>query len=160
MSYFLNKAGKQLFQQHLEKYTPPDPLYRYTVDSKGKKRRSKRTPPPGLSKRDARILTTLQTRAHHLDKCFSLCGLRFGWSFFLSLIPLIGDISDALLSYLLIIRPALKLDLPPWLVARMMFNSAVSVAVSLVPLVGDVVLAAWKANSRNAVLVEEFLRVR
>ena len=39
-------------------------------------------------------------------------------------------------------------------------NNAVSAAVGFVPLVGDVVLAVYKANSRNAALLEEYLRIR
>lgn len=42
----------------------------------------------------------------------------------------------------------------------MLTNNAVSAAVGFVPIVGDVVLAAFKANSRNAALLEEFLRIR
>ena len=42
----------------------------------------------------------------------------------------------------------------------MLLNNAVSAAVGFVPLVGDIVLAAYKANSRNAALLEDFLRKR
>jgi hypothetical protein len=42
----------------------------------------------------------------------------------------------------------------------MLFNNAVSAGVGLVPLVGDIVLAIWRANWRNAKLLEEFLRVK
>lgn len=43
--------------------------------------RTQRQLPPGLSDRDAAILRSVKRRAHHLDKGFSLCGVRFGWSF-------------------------------------------------------------------------------
>ena len=42
----------------------------------------------------------------------------------------------------------------------MLFNNAISAGVGFVPIVGDIMLAVWKANSRNAALLEEFLRVR
>lgn len=42
----------------------------------------------------------------------------------------------------------------------MLLNNLVSAGVGLVPGVGDVVLAMYKANSRNAALLEEFLRIR
>lgn len=73
---------------------------------------------------------------------------------------MVGDVADASLNYLLVVRKARQADLPPWLVRRMLMNNAVSVAVGFVPLVGDVVLAVYKANSRNAALLEEFLRIR
>ena len=42
----------------------------------------------------------------------------------------------------------------------MILNSSIGVGASFVPLVGDIFLAVWKANSRNAVLLEEYLRIR
>jgi Domain of unknown function (DUF4112) len=42
----------------------------------------------------------------------------------------------------------------------MLFNNAISAGVGIVPVVGDVLLAVYKANSRNAALLDEFLRVR
>lgn len=41
-----------------------------------------------------------------------------------------------------------------------MFNNAVSAGVGLVPIAGDIALAVWKANSRNAHLLEKFLAAR
>ena len=42
----------------------------------------------------------------------------------------------------------------------MLFNNAVSVGLGLIPLIGDIFIAAYKANSRNAALLEEYLRIR
>lgn len=42
----------------------------------------------------------------------------------------------------------------------MLVTNAVSASVGFIPVAGDVVLAVIKANSRNAVLLEEFLRIR
>lgn len=42
----------------------------------------------------------------------------------------------------------------------MLLNNAVSAGVGFVPGVGDICLAMYKANSRNAALLEEFLRIR
>ncbi len=39
-------------------------------------------------------------------------------------------------------------------------NNMVGIGVGFLPIVGDIVLAIYKANSRNAMLLEEFLRVR
>ncbi|KAF5343427.1 hypothetical protein D9758_011851 [Tetrapyrgos nigripes] len=160
MSALLNKAGKKLFEKHLEQYAPADPLYETYTDPKGRQKRRRRDIPPGLSKRDAKILKSIQRRAHYLDKGFSLCGLRFGWTFIIGLIPGAGDAADAALNYLLVVRKARQADIPTWLLRRMLLNNAVSAAVGFIPLAGDVVLAAFKANSRNAALLEEFLRIR
>lgn len=42
----------------------------------------------------------------------------------------------------------------------MIMNNAVGIGVGYLPIVGDIILAMYKANSRNAMLLEEFLRVR
>lgn len=42
----------------------------------------------------------------------------------------------------------------------MLLNNAVSAAIGFVPIVGDIALATFKANSRNAAILEEFLRIR
>jgi len=160
MESLLNSAAKRLFERNLEQYTPSDPMYESYTDAKGRQRRRRREIPPGLSSRDAKILKSVQRRAHYLDKGFSLCGMRFGWTFFIGLIPGAGDVADASLNYLLVVRKARQADIPVWLIRRMLMNNAVSAAVGLVPVAGDIVLAAFKANSRNAALLEEFLRIR
>jgi len=86
--------------------------------------------------------------------------MHFGWTFFIGLVPIAGDVVNAALNYFLVVRKARKADLPDWLVTRMLFNNAVSVGVGLVPIVGDLLLAVYKANSRNAALLDEFLRIR
>lgn len=41
MSALLGKAGKKLFEQHLESYAPADPLYETFVDDRGRQKRRK-----------------------------------------------------------------------------------------------------------------------
>jgi len=135
-------------------------MYEEYTDARGRKKRRRRDIPPGLSARDAKILKSIQRRAHYLDKGFSLCGMRFGWTFVIGIIPGAGDVADVSLNYLLVVRKARKADLPPWLVRKMLANNAASALMGLIPFAGDVALAAFKANSRNAALLEEFLRIR
>jgi len=160
MDEFMTKAGLKLFSQHLQQYEPVDTVYENYTDAKGKQRRRRRELPPGLSKRDEKILKSVQRRAHYLDKGFRVCGLRFGWTFIIGIIPGAGDAADAFLNYYLVVRKARTAELPAWLVQRMLMNNAVSLGIGLVPIVGDVALATWKANSRNAALLEEYLRIR
>jgi len=42
----------------------------------------------------------------------------------------------------------------------MLINNTISGLVGFVPFAGDIILAQFKANSRNAALLEEFLRIR
>ncbi|KAI0707392.1 hypothetical protein C8Q76DRAFT_749031 [Earliella scabrosa] len=160
MASIARAASRKVFERNLQNYEPKDPLYETYVDSKGRERRRKREIPPGLSKRDAKILKSVQRRAHYLDKGFSLCGFRFGWTFLIGIIPGAGDAADAVLNYVLVVRKAKQAEIPGWLLSQMLFNNAISAGVGFVPIVGDIMLAVWKANSRNAALLEEFLRVR
>ncbi|CAE6530954.1 unnamed protein product [Rhizoctonia solani] len=154
-SAFAKKAGLKVFERHMQNYTPADPLYEEYTDEQGRKKRRKRELPPGLSKRDAAILKKIKKRAHYLDKGFSVCGLRFGWTFVIGIIPGAGDVADAALNYFLVVRKARQAEIPGWLLRKMLANNAVSAGVGLIPLVGDVILATYKANSRNAALLEE-----
>lgn len=42
----------------------------------------------------------------------------------------------------------------------MLVNMAISAGIGLVPVVGDISIAVFKTNSRNAALLEEYLRIR
>ncbi|EJF64979.1 hypothetical protein DICSQDRAFT_100518 [Dichomitus squalens LYAD-421 SS1] len=160
MDAFATKAGRKIFERHIKQYEAKDPLYETYVDDKGRQRRRRRETPPGLSKRDVKVLRSVQRRAHYLDKGFSICGMRFGWTFVIGIIPGAGDAADAALNYLLVVRKAKQAEIPGWLLSKMLVNNAISIGVGVVPIVGDIVLAMFKANSRNAALLEEYLRLR
>jgi hypothetical protein len=85
-------------------------------------------------------------------------GLRFriGFDAILGLIPGLGDLLGVLLSSY-IVREAARIGAPPSVLVRMAFNVAVEGIVGLVPLVGDVFDAAWKANQRNLALLDAHL---
>lgn len=161
-SYLANKVTKRLVSGHAKKYEPEDPLYEFYTTADGKQKRRKRALPPGLTRKQAKLLKKIKKRAHYLDKGFSICGLRFGWTFFIGIVPGLGDLVNALLNHTLVVRPVKKeLDeFPDWLIRQMIVNNAISTGVGFVPLVGDVVMAAWRTNSRNAKLLEELLRLR
>ncbi|GAA5997486.1 uncharacterized protein JCM10292_000883 [Rhodotorula paludigena] len=157
MSFVAKKVGRRFAGQQLAAYEPADPHYESYQDHKGRTRKRKRAMPQGLSKRDERILRSVRRRAHYLDKGFSLCGFRFGWTFFLGLIPGAGDIANFLLGYSLVLRKCREADLPVTLQQRMLFNQLAGLGIGLVPFVGDIAMAVYKANSRNASLLEDFL---
>ncbi|GMK58941.1 hypothetical protein CspeluHIS016_0603830 [Cutaneotrichosporon spelunceum] len=160
MATFAATAARKYIAAHAKQYEPADPYYEIITDEAGHQKRRKRDTPAGLNKRDAKALRKIRRRAHYLDKGINLCGFRVGWTFFIGIIPMVGDITDAALNYTLVVRPARKLDLSPAVTSKMLFNNAVSAGVGLVPLVGDVCLAVWKANWRNANLLEEYLAQR
>jgi len=115
-------------------------LQTYT-DSQGRTKQRKRAIPAGLSKRDQRILRSVRRRAHYLDKGFNLCGFRVGWTFWLGLIPGLGDVVDFLLGYCLVVRKCRKADLPAVVVSKLMTNLIIGTCLGVVPIVGDIMLA-------------------
>lgn len=87
--------------------------------------------------------------------------MQFGTVTLWALIPVIGDIIS-LLNALSLVRLSRRVDggLPPFLVATMLVWCAVDFALKLVPIVGDVLTAIVKPNTRNLVRVEDFLARR
>ncbi|KAL2002499.1 hypothetical protein VTN02DRAFT_6674 [Thermoascus thermophilus] len=129
----------------------------------GKKTQKRRKAvPPGISENDAKILTKVKRRAYRLDYAlFSLCGVRFGWSSAIALIPVAGDALDAALA-LMVVQSCKDIDggLPSHLWMMMVMNIALDFAVGLVPFVGDLADALYKCNTRNAILLEKHLRAK
>jgi len=91
-------AGAKVFEKHLKHYEPVDPVYETYTDDNGRQKRRKREIPPGLSKRDARILKSIKRRAHRLDAGINLCGFRVGWTFFVGTFLPTLDLCDCLLN--------------------------------------------------------------
>jgi hypothetical protein len=93
-----------------------------------------------------------------LDSSIPLPGTRFriGLDAILGLIPGVGDLLGvALSSY--IVREAARAGAPPSVLMRMAWNVAIEGVVGIVPVLGDVFDAAWKANQRNFALLETHL---
>ncbi|SCZ97835.1 BZ3500_MvSof-1268-A1-R1_Chr3-3g06401 [Microbotryum saponariae] len=153
MSFVAKKVGRKMFAGQAAAMEPTDPHYETYQDDRGKTHSRKRAMPEGLSKKDRRILRSVRRRAHYLDKGFSLCGFRFGWTAIFGLIPFLGDIIGFLISYSLVLKKCRQADVQ----SRMVFNQMVGSGVGMIPLVGDIILAVWKANSRNALLLEDYL---
>lgn len=105
-----------------------------------------------------RIAARVHALAHLLDASFEIPGIgfRFGLDPILGLIPGLGDIAGtALGAYLL--YEAQRLGAPRRLMARMAANLAADLLVGAVPLAGDLFDAAFRANLRNARLLDEWL---
>lgn len=100
-------------------------------------------------------------RAWYLDVAFSMCGWRLGWSSLIGVIPLLGDIMNVCLS-LQVIKLAHQVDsgLPPAVLAQMVGNIVIDFVLGITPIVGTIVGAIYKANSRNSLVLEHFLKER
>lgn len=135
-----------------------DPFF--VQDPSGKKRKKVKKPiPPGLSKKDAKILKKVRRKAHRLDLAFDCCcGMQVGLAGIIQLVPWIGDIVAAFLAYRLV-QLASQIDggLPEEVYSKMMGNVVFDFTIGLIPIVGDLVNIAYKCNSRNTLLLENHL---
>jgi Domain of unknown function (DUF4112) len=97
--------------------------------------------------------------ARIMDEQFVVPGtrIRFGWDSVLGLFPGLGDAITSAIS-LLIVHHAWQTGASPVVLGRMLANIGVDFMFGAVPLVGDVLDFAWKANRKNARLLEEHVR--
>jgi len=126
----------------------------------GKTKKQKKGLPAGLSENDTIILKKVRKRAYRLDmSLFNLFGITFGWSSVVGIIPVIGDFIDLLLA-LTVVRTCSKIDggMPPSLKSRMYINILLDFGVGLVPFVGDLADAVFRANTRNCWALEQYLK--
>jgi hypothetical protein len=107
--------------------------------------------------RDARV-ETVRVVAELMDDAIPIPGtsLRIGLDPILGLIPGIGDVLGAAVSTWILVA-ASRLGAPPSVLARMGVNVAVDAVFGLLPFAGDLFDVGWKANRRNARLLEGWL---
>jgi hypothetical protein len=105
--------------------------------------------------RDPGHLDALRRWATLLDAAFRVPGtnIRFGLDAIIGLVPGLGDLSSPIFTGALLLE-GLRRRLPPVVQARMVLNAAIDMLVGFVPLLGDLVDIAWKANLRNLALLE------
>jgi hypothetical protein len=103
-------------------------------------------------------LAQVQWLARMLDDRFAVPGtrIRFGWDAILGLFPGLGDALTSVLS-LLIVHHAWQTGASPLTLGRMLANVAADFLVGSIPFVGDLFDVAFKANRRNARLLEQHL---
>ncbi|CCX08249.1 hypothetical protein FPQ18DRAFT_278813 [Pyronema domesticum] len=164
--------GKLVFDKILKetldnKQGREDPYFEYVPTKKlasfsGKPRmkKQKKALPPGLSEEDQEILVKVKRRAYRLDMALgTCCGFKIGWGSVIGLFPAVGDVIDMMLACL-VVRTASQAKLPNSVLIRMLFNIALDFVVGLIPIIGDLADIAYKANTRNALLLEDHLRAR
>jgi len=99
---------------------------------------------------DSAVLERMDVAATVLDDGFRVPGtdFRFGVDPVLGVLPVAGDtVATALSMY--IVLEAVFAGVSLFTLVRMVFNIAVDYVAGLVPVVGDLFDAYWKANRRN-----------
>ena len=114
--------------------------------------------PPGPRDDETRRRERLDRFAFLLDDAFRIPGTerRVGLDALIGLVPGIGDAAGALLSSYFLYEGA-RLGVSVATLLRMTLNIGIETGVGLVPVLGDLFDFAFKANDRNARLIERFL---
>ncbi|CAO3592195.1 unnamed protein product [Absidia cylindrospora] len=109
-----------------------------------------------LTKQERKILKAVKKKAQFLDRGISLCCIQIGFDGPIGLIPVVGDFIGLIFA-LFLVEKAMEANLPSKLVNQMLINIAVDFFIGLVPIIGDILDIMYKCNTRNALLLEEYL---
>ena len=110
------------------------------------------------SPQDEARLKRVRLLSRLLDEQFRIPGTtqRIGLDGLLGLIPGVGDAAGALLSTY-ILYEAIRLGAPKTVLLRMVANIGIDTVVGAIPVVGDIFDIVWKANKKNAALLQAYL---
>lgn len=104
---------------------------------------------------DSSNLDVLRRWAVLLDSAFRVPGTnwRFGLDAIVGLIPGLGDLVAPVFT-VAVLATGLRMRVPAIVQGRMVLNALIDMLVGLVPIAGDLVDVAWKADLRNVALLE------
>jgi len=113
----------------------------------------------GLTKGERKqieIEDSLETLSKYLDGLFKIPGIgwRFGLDSLIGLIPNVGDISTAVVSFYILIA-GVRYGVPKVTLLRMALNIGLDYLVGVIPFFGDAFDFFWKANKQNMDLIRE-----
>lgn len=102
------------------------------------------------------IEESLETLAHYLDGLFKIPGVgwRFGLDSLIGLVPNVGDLSTALVSFYILIA-GVRYGVPKITLLRMAMNIGLDYIIGVIPVFGDAFDFFWKHNQQNMDLIRE-----
>lgn len=103
-------------------------------------------------------IARLRSLTHLLDNALPIPGTKYriGIDPLIGLLPGGGDVAMSLVSVYIVVEAA-RLGLSRASLARMMWNLILDALLGVIPMAGDFVDLAWKANSKNLALIEAHL---
>ena len=114
---------------------------------------------PPRTRDRSRSMAEVETLAWLLDNSIPVPGTggrRFGLDAVIGFVPVVGDLVSGGIGLFVVWRGA-RLGLPRVVVARMLANSAIDLAVGSIPVIGDAFDLWFKANTRNLALMRRHL---
>lgn len=111
-----------------------------------------------IQKHRESTIARLRSLTHLLDNALPIPGTKYriGIDPLIGLFPGGGDVAMSLVSVYIVLEAA-RLGIPRTALTRMMWNLIFDALIGTVPLAGDLVDVAWKANSKNLALIEAYL---
>ena len=100
------------------------------------------------------IEESLETLSRYLDGLFKVpgTGWKFGLDSIIGLIPNVGDVSTALVSFYILVA-GVRYGVPKITLLRMAFNIGLDYLVGVIPFIGDAFDFFWKSNKQNMDLI-------
>ena len=110
-----------------------------------------------LPARDDQI-ARVRALARLLDSAIKVPGtsISIGLDSIVGLVPGVGDLAGGLMSGYIVLASA-RMGVPPAVVVRMILNLGVDTLVGSVPLLGDFFDVGYRANIRNAALLDRHI---
>lgn len=107
------------------------------------------------------LISRLDNFARIMDSNFQVPGtrMRFGLDGLVGLIPVVGDLTAAILG-LYLLGEATKIGAPGSVKRRIAGNIALDFLLGLVPVAGDALDFVFKANERNVALLRNYTQGR
>lgn len=114
-------------------------------------------PPPESAERD-RARASAREIAWWMDSALVVPGTNFriGFDALIGLVPVLGDLIGMVVSGYLVMTAA-RLGVPRVVLMRMLLNVGTDAVLGAVPFAGDLLDAAWRANAKNARLLDQAL---
>ena len=119
----------------------------------------RRVPPADVATELDGDLVRARWLADLLDTKFSVGGFRFGIDPIVDLVPVLGD-TVMFIAGLYPLHLARKHKLPKLVQWRMIGNLAIDYIIGIVPIIGALFDAAYKANVKNVALLERAIARR
>ena len=107
----------------------------------------------------ARSLAEVEGLAWLLDNSIPVPGTggrRFGIDAIIGIVPGIGDVVSGVLGLIVVWRGS-RMGLPRIVVARMLLNALLDIAIGAIPILGDAFDLWFKASTRNLALMRRHL---
>lgn len=127
-------------------------------------RRSTAYEDKGLSRQERKqieVEESLDTLSRYLDGLFRIpgTGWRFGLDSLIGLVPNVGDVSTALVSFYILVA-GVRYGVPKITLLRMAMNIGLDYIIGVIPFFGDAFDFFWKANQQNMDLIRKHGRGR